>query len=156
MTTQYWITGTSGDWSTAADWQLGVVPGSTDDAVSNNSNSVTVNATAVAHSLTLDNSLLTVSTSSARARSWCQPMRRQGNESPRPCGQFAPACSKGRVSNAPDDHGACPHMNSTRLSALPFGFRAKRARDASSGVGVQLVKVDCGVSLRASKFNNEL
>ena len=32
-TTQYWITGASGDWSDAADWVSGVVPGSTDDAV---------------------------------------------------------------------------------------------------------------------------
>ena len=56
-----WITGTSGDWSTAADWESGVVPGSTDDAVINNSNAVTVNGTAVANSLTLDNSTLTVS-----------------------------------------------------------------------------------------------
>ena len=56
-----WITGTSGDWSTAADWVSGVVPGSTDNAVINNSNAVTVNGTAVAYSLTLNNSTLTVS-----------------------------------------------------------------------------------------------
>ena len=37
MTTQYWITGASGDWSDAADWVSGVVPGSTDGAVINNS-----------------------------------------------------------------------------------------------------------------------
>ncbi len=50
MTTQYWITGTAGDWSTAADWQSGAVPGSTDNAVINNSNfTVTVNGTAVAN-----------------------------------------------------------------------------------------------------------
>ena len=61
MTTQYWITGTAGDWSTAADWVSGVVPTSSDDAVINNSSAVTVNGTAVAHSLTLDNSTLTVS-----------------------------------------------------------------------------------------------
>ena len=56
-----WITGTSGDWSTGADWLSGVVPSSTDDAVINNSHSVTVNGTAVAHSLTLNTSALTVS-----------------------------------------------------------------------------------------------
>jgi len=61
MTTQYWITGTSGDWSTATDWMSGVVPGSTDDAVINNSDTVTVDGTAVAHSLALDSSILTVS-----------------------------------------------------------------------------------------------
>ena len=33
VTTQYWITGASGDWSDAADWESGAVPGSTDDAV---------------------------------------------------------------------------------------------------------------------------
>ena len=33
VTTQYWITGRSGDWSDAADWVSGVVPGSTDGAV---------------------------------------------------------------------------------------------------------------------------
>ena len=33
MTTQYWITGTAGDWSDAADWQLGVAPTATEDAV---------------------------------------------------------------------------------------------------------------------------
>ena len=54
MTTQYWITGVSGDWSTAADWMSGVVPSSTADAVINNSNAVTVNGTAVAYSLALD------------------------------------------------------------------------------------------------------
>ena len=61
MTTQYWITGASGDWSTAADWVSGVVPGSTDGAVIANTSNVTVNGTAVAYSLTLDNSILTVS-----------------------------------------------------------------------------------------------
>jgi hypothetical protein len=61
MTTQYWNTGTAGDWSTAADWLSGIVPGSSDDAVINNSSAVTVNGTAVAHSLTLDSSTLTVS-----------------------------------------------------------------------------------------------
>ena len=55
MTTRYWITGTVGDWSTAADWQSGVVPTSTDDAVINNSTAVTVNGTAAAYSLVLDN-----------------------------------------------------------------------------------------------------
>jgi hypothetical protein len=58
MTTQTWITGVSGDWSTAADWSSGVVPSATDDAViniNNNSNVVTVNGTEVAHSLTLYN-----------------------------------------------------------------------------------------------------
>jgi hypothetical protein len=57
-TTQYWITGRSGDWSTAADWVSGVVPGSTDGAVITSSN-VTVNGTAVAYSLGLNNSTLT-------------------------------------------------------------------------------------------------
>ena len=33
VTTQYWIAGASGEWSDAADWVSGVVPGSTDDAV---------------------------------------------------------------------------------------------------------------------------
>ena len=60
MTTQYWITGTSGDWSTAADWQSGAVPNSTDDTVINNSTAVTVNGTAVANSLTLDAAILTL------------------------------------------------------------------------------------------------
>jgi hypothetical protein len=62
MTTQYWISGTSGDWSTAADWVSGVVPSSTDDAViSTTSNGMTVNGTAVANLLTLDASILTLS-----------------------------------------------------------------------------------------------
>ena len=56
MTTQYWITGTSGDWSTAADWLSDAVPSSTDDAVINNSSAVTVNGTAVAYALALNNS----------------------------------------------------------------------------------------------------
>ena len=56
-----WITGTTGDWSTAADWQSGVVPGSTDNVVINNTSlvtvtQVTVSGTAVAHSLELNNS----------------------------------------------------------------------------------------------------
>ncbi len=33
VTTQYWITGASGDWSDAADWVSGAVPGSTDGVV---------------------------------------------------------------------------------------------------------------------------
>ena len=61
MTTQYWITGASGDWSTGSDWLSGASPTSTDDAVINNSYAVTVNGTAVAHSLTLNNSTLTLS-----------------------------------------------------------------------------------------------
>jgi hypothetical protein len=61
MTIQYWISGTSGDWSTAADWVSGVVPSSTDDAViSTTSNGMTVNGTAVANLLTLDASVLTL------------------------------------------------------------------------------------------------
>ena len=32
MTTEYWITGTAGDWLHVADWQLGVVPEATDGA----------------------------------------------------------------------------------------------------------------------------
>ena len=54
MTTQYWITGRSGDWSDAADWVSGAVPGSTDGAVIANTSGVTVNGTAAAYSLTLD------------------------------------------------------------------------------------------------------
>ena len=62
MTTQYWITGTAGDWSDAADWVSGVVPSSTDGAVINATGGVTVNGTAVAYSLALDGqSYLTVS-----------------------------------------------------------------------------------------------
>jgi hypothetical protein len=60
MTTKYWITGTSCDWSQAADWLSGAVPGSTDDVMINSSNAVTVNGTSVAHSFVLDNSTLTV------------------------------------------------------------------------------------------------
>jgi probable HAF family extracellular repeat protein len=56
-----WITGTLGDWSTGVDWLSGVVPSSTDDAVINSSTGVTVNGTAVAHSLALNDSTLTVS-----------------------------------------------------------------------------------------------
>ena len=62
MTTQYWITGTAGDWLVAADWQSGVVPGSTDNVVINNSISnsiavpVTVDGTAAANSLALTGS----------------------------------------------------------------------------------------------------
>ena len=56
----YWITGASGDWSTGSDWLSGVAPSSTDDAVINNSFAVTVNGTAVAHSLAMNNSTLTV------------------------------------------------------------------------------------------------
>ena len=61
MTTQYWITGASGDWSDAADWVSGAVPDSADGAVITNTSSVTVNGTAAAYSLTLDGSYLTVS-----------------------------------------------------------------------------------------------
>jgi hypothetical protein len=61
MTTQYWITGASGDWSTGADWLSGVSPTSADDAVINNSNSVTVNGTVAANSLAMNNSDLNVS-----------------------------------------------------------------------------------------------
>jgi hypothetical protein len=61
VTTQTWITGTSGDWSTVAGWVSGTVPSATDDAVINNTNTVTVNGTAVANSLTLDNSEVTIS-----------------------------------------------------------------------------------------------
>ncbi len=59
----YWITGTSGDWSTAADWVSGVVPGSTDDVFVNDSSGVpiTVTGTATADSLSLNGSTLTVS-----------------------------------------------------------------------------------------------
>ena len=60
MTTQ-WIRGTAGDWSDAADWQSGMVPTSTDDAVISSSMAVTVNGTAVANLLTLDASILTLS-----------------------------------------------------------------------------------------------
>ena len=63
MTTQTWITGTSGDWSTAADWSSGVVPSSTDDAVISIAYPyvMTVNGTAVANSLTMYDASLTVS-----------------------------------------------------------------------------------------------
>ena len=67
MTTEYWIIGASGDWSDAADWESGAVPGSADGAViTSNGNigysHVTVNGTAAAYSLTLDDySTLTVS-----------------------------------------------------------------------------------------------
>ena len=61
MTTQYWISGRSGDWSDAADWVSGVVPSSTDDAViTSTSNGMTVSGTAVANLLTLDASILTL------------------------------------------------------------------------------------------------
>ena len=60
MTTQYWISGLSGDWSDAADWASGVVPGPADGAVISSSN-VTVDGTAAAYSLTLDSSTLTLS-----------------------------------------------------------------------------------------------
>lgn len=61
MTTQYWINGTAGDWSDAADWLSGVVPISTDAAVISSSMDVTVNGTAVANSLTLAGSILSLS-----------------------------------------------------------------------------------------------
>ena len=60
-TSQYWITGASGDRSDAADWESGSVPTSTDGAVITNTSGVTVNGTAAAYSLTLDGSYLTVS-----------------------------------------------------------------------------------------------
>src|SRR5262249_24142067 len=55
-----WISGLAGDWSAASDWVSGVVPTSADDAVINNSSAVTVNGAAVAHSLGLNNSDLTI------------------------------------------------------------------------------------------------
>ncbi len=61
MTTQYWVVSATGDWSNPADWQSGAVPASTDDAVVNNSNGVTVNGAASANSLTLNNSTVAVS-----------------------------------------------------------------------------------------------
>jgi hypothetical protein len=60
MTTRYWITSRSGDWSTGADWQSGVVPGSTDGAVIANTSGVTVDGAATTNSLSLDGSSLTV------------------------------------------------------------------------------------------------
>src|SRR5947209_7021767 len=57
--TVFWALGASGDWSTASDWQSGVAPTSSDDAVINNSNSVTVTGNTTAHSLALNNSTLT-------------------------------------------------------------------------------------------------
>jgi hypothetical protein len=59
MTTEYWLTGTSGDWSTATNWVSGVVPSATDDAVTNNAPSVIINGTTATNSLSLDNSTLT-------------------------------------------------------------------------------------------------
>ena len=56
-----WVTGVSGDWSTASDWLSGAVPTPIVDAVINNSNSVTLDGADAAHALTLDNSDLTVS-----------------------------------------------------------------------------------------------
>lgn len=53
MTTEYWIAGVSGDGSDAADWQSGAVPGTTDDAVINNSYPVTVNGTYMSSKLGL-------------------------------------------------------------------------------------------------------
>ena len=55
MTTQYWVAGAAGDWSDAADWVSGVVPGSTDNAVIAYTSGyvapwVTVDGTAVAYS----------------------------------------------------------------------------------------------------------
>ena len=58
---QYWITGASGDWSDAADWESGV--GADIDGWRGHHQlvCVTVNGTAAAYSLTLDGSYLTVS-----------------------------------------------------------------------------------------------
>ena len=56
-----WVTGVSGDWSTASDWLSGAAPTAIVDAVINNSNSVTLDGAAAAHALTLDNSDLAVS-----------------------------------------------------------------------------------------------
>src|SRR5262249_49249710 len=56
-----WISCLSGGWSAASDWVSGGVASSADDAVINNSSAVTVNGAAVAHSLGLNNSDLTIS-----------------------------------------------------------------------------------------------
>ena len=57
----FWNPGTAGDWSTASDWQSGVVPIAADDVVIDASNAVTVDGTAAANSLILNISTLTVS-----------------------------------------------------------------------------------------------
>ncbi len=59
VTTQYWKAGASGEWSNAADWVSGAVPGSTDGVViaytyGYGEPQVTVDGTAAAYSLTLD------------------------------------------------------------------------------------------------------
>ena len=60
MTTEYWVTGASGDWSDAADWSRA---GSRLDGWRGHHSdvAVTVDGTAAAYSLTLDGSDLTVS-----------------------------------------------------------------------------------------------
>ena len=80
-----------------------------------------------------------------------------GAGSPRSFRRSAPACSRGRLSNAPDDHGACPHMNSAQIERPIVSASVLNVLVMpSSGVVVRVVKVDCSVSLRASKLNNEL
>ena len=60
VVTDSWLTGTAGDWSTASDWVSGVVPTLITDAIINDSNAVTLDGAAIANSLTLDNSNLSV------------------------------------------------------------------------------------------------
>ena len=61
MTQQFWITGVSGDWSTASDWISGSVPATADDVVINNSNLASISGVVNAKSLVLNNSTLKIS-----------------------------------------------------------------------------------------------
>lgn len=60
MTTRSWIAGASGDWSTAANWVSGTVPGATDDVVIDFANSLTINGTVVVNSLKSAGSQFTI------------------------------------------------------------------------------------------------
>jgi len=61
MTTQTWIGGPLGDWSTAANWVSGTVPSATDNVVINFANSMTISGMAAANSLTSAGSRFTIS-----------------------------------------------------------------------------------------------